>query len=55
MSVSYKNFNHNDNPMILFDINLVIPKYQSNDIAKYSQIEVMDWKFYVQPKEITSN
>ena len=34
----------------------VIPtkKYQSIDIAKYSQIEVMDWKFYVQPKEITS-
>ena len=30
-------------------------EYKSFKITKHSQIEVMDWKFYVQPKEITSN
>jgi aminopeptidase N len=26
-------------------------KYQKFDIKKYSQIEVMDWKFYILPKK----
>ena len=30
-------------------------EYKSFKINKHSQIEVMDWKFYVRPKEITSN
>ncbi len=30
-------------------------EYKSFKITKHSQIEVMDWKFYVQPKEIISN
>ena len=28
-------------------------EYQSFPITKHSQIEVMDWKFYVQPSEIS--
>ncbi len=59
----YRWSNVNDNFKMPLDLLVngaekrVIPtkKYQSIDIAKYSQIEVMDWKFYVQPKEITSN
>ena len=30
-------------------------EYKSFKITKHSQIEIMDWKFYVQPKEIRSN
>jgi aminopeptidase N len=30
-------------------------EYKSFKITKHSQIEIMDWKFYVQPKEIKSN
>ena len=59
----YRWSNVNDNFKMPLDLLVngaekrVIPtkNYQSIDIAKYSQIEVMDWKFYVQPKEITSN
>ena len=59
----YRWSNVNDNFKMPLDLLVngaekrVIPtkNYQSIDIEKYSQIEVMDWKFYVQPKEITSN
>ena len=59
----YRWSNVNDNFKMPLDLLVngaekrVIPRknYQSIDIEKYSQIEVMDWKFYVQPKEITSN
>ncbi len=59
----YRWSNVNDNFKMPLDLLVngaekrVLPtkKYQSIDIKKYSQIEVMDWKFYVQPKEITSN
>ena len=55
----YKWNNVNDNfimPLDLLvngDVLRVIPtkKYQSFKISKHSQIEVMDWKFYVKPKE----
>ena len=55
----YKWNNVNDNfimPLDLLingDVLRVIPtkKYQSFEISKHSQIEVMDWKFYVKPKE----
>ena len=35
----------------------VIPtkEYQSLETAKHSQIEVMDWKFYVLPKKVRIN
>ena len=59
----YRWSNVNDNFKMPLDLLVngaekrVIPtkNYQSIDIEKHSQIEVMDWKFYVQPKEITSN
>ncbi len=55
----YKWNNVNDNfimPLDLLvngDVFRVVPKkeYQSFDISKHSQIEVMDWKFYINPKK----
>ena len=55
----YKWNNVNDNfimPLDLLvngDVLRIVPtkKYQSFEISKHSQIEVMDWKFYVNPKE----
>tara|TARA_X000000368_G_scaffold356573_1_gene298670 strand:+ start:1775 stop:3496 length:1722 start_codon:yes stop_codon:yes gene_type:complete len=55
----YKWDNVNDNFIMPLDLLVngqkvrILPSknYQSFEISKYSQIEVMDWKFYVMPKE----
>ena len=55
----YKWNNVNDNFIMPLDLLIngkevrILPSknYQSFEIKKYSQIEVMDWKFYVMPKE----
>ena len=57
----YRWNNVNDNFIMTIDLLVngkekrVNPKteYQSFPITKHSQIEVMDWKFYVQPSEIS--
>ena len=54
----YKWNNVNDNFTMPLDLlvngkelkNLPTKEYQSFEITKHSQIEVMDWKFYVLPK-----
>ena len=59
----YRWNNVNDNFIMPLDLLVngkelrVLPtkEYKSFKITKHSQIEVMDWKFYVEPKEITSN
>ena len=59
----YRWNNINDNFIMPLDLLVngkelrVLPtkEYKSFKITKHSQIEVMDWKFYVQPKEIISN
>ena len=55
----YKWNNVNDNFIMPLDLLIngkevrILPRknYQSFEIKKHSQIEVMDWKFYVMPKE----
>jgi aminopeptidase N len=55
----YKWSNVNDNFIMPLDLLVngeevrILPSknYQSFKIKKYSQIEVMDWKFFVMPKE----
>tara|TARA_B100000214_G_scaffold292141_1_gene221877 strand:- start:1092 stop:1502 length:411 start_codon:yes stop_codon:yes gene_type:complete len=55
----YKWDNVNDNFIMPLDLLVngqkvrILPSknYQSFEVSKYSQIEVMDWKFYVMPKE----
>ena len=61
-SFNYRWNNVNDNFMMPLDllvngsIKRVNPKneFQSFKIEKYSQIEVMDWRFYVLPKKVSS-
>ncbi len=61
-SFNYRWNNVNDNFIMPLDllvngsIKRVNPKneFQSFKIEKYSQIEVMDWKFYVLPKKVNS-